>query len=265
LFGYTEERFESPELGLTYHLAPWDRPVFQCNTAVLSSISIRAEKTAVGPFGVFRDWCRSNDVKLVSCRLAHDQITECSFLEARGFRFIELNYRPTVVGLERFSRDDAISVCSAGPSDAPEITSFAGKIFGTGRLHSDPQVVPEIGNRRYARWAENAFHNSAQHVLKCVMGGNIIAFMVIEQPRPDSRFWSLVGLAPGLAGRGLGRRVCETMLAFHHSVGVSEVSTSISSHNVAVFNLYVALNFRFPKPMTTLHWCPFGPVKPPAV
>ena len=58
-----------------------------------------------------------------------------------------------------------------------------------------------------------------QRVLKCQMDGRIVAFMVVEQPTPASRFWSLVGLAPGLAGKGLGRRVWQAVLAFHHREG----------------------------------------------
>jgi hypothetical protein len=54
------------------------------------------------------------------------------------------------------------------------------------------------------------------------------------------------------------------MLAFHRREGVQEVSTSISSHNVAVLNLYASMGFRFPAPTITLHWCPFGPVTRPA-
>jgi RimJ/RimL family protein N-acetyltransferase len=264
MFSYVEERSESPALDLTYHLAPWDRPIFHANTAAISSIRLRADKEADPAFEIFHDWCTRNDVRLVSCRLAQDRLAECGFLEARGFRFIELNYRPTMVGLGGFSGDPEISICPADPSDAAEISGIAGRIFETGRLHIDPQVGPEIGNRRYAAWAANAFRHPGQQMLKCLMDGRVIAFMVIEQPTPASRFWSLVGLAPGLAGRGLGRRVWQAMLAFHHSEGVEEVSTSISSHNVAVHNLYVSLGFRFPAPSITLHWCPLGPLTVPA-
>jgi RimJ/RimL family protein N-acetyltransferase len=80
------------------------------------------------------------------------------------------------------------------------------------------------------------------------MGGRTIAFMA-EQPTPASRFWSLVGLAPRLAGQGLGRRVGQAMFAFHHREGAEEVSTTLSSHNVAVHNLYVSLvAFVSPRP-----------------
>jgi ribosomal protein S18 acetylase RimI-like enzyme len=245
-------------------LAPWDQPIFQGNTAAISSMILRNATDAEIAYDEFRDWCTGNRVLLVSCRLRQDQLAECAFLEAKGFRFIELNYRPVVRGLAGFSNDGTISICQAVASDEREICGIAATVFDTGRLHADPQVGPEIGNRRYAAWAANAFRNPSQRVMKCLMDGRIVAFMVTEAPGPTSRFWSLVGLAPGLAGRGLGRRVWQAMLAFHQGEGIDEVYTSVSSHNTAIHNLYVSLGFRFPAPAITLHWCPFGPIRQPA-
>jgi GNAT superfamily N-acetyltransferase len=264
LFDYVEVRTESSALDLTYHLAPWDEPIFGGNTAVIASIHVRMEAEAAQTFEVFRDWCLQNRTKLVNCRLPQEQLVECGFLEKQGFRFIELNYRPILTGLGGFSEDAEITVSSALPEDVEEISGFAAQIFTTGRLHIDPLVGPEIGNRRYGVWATNAFHHPDQQVLKCQMGPRIVAFMVVEQPTPTSRFWSLVGLAPGLAGKGLGRRVWKAVLAFHHREGVDEVSTSISSHNTVAHNLYARLGFRFPDPTITLHWCPFGSLRSPA-
>ena len=260
MFSFTETRSEGAGLDLTYHLTPWDRPIFQANTAAISLIRLKSGADAAPDFEAFRTWCARNDVKLVSCRLAQTQLVECAFLEAQGFRFIELNYRPTIKGLARFCDDADISICPATVSDEAEISFIAAHIFETGRLQVDPQGGPEIGNRRYAAWAANAFHTAHQHVLKCLMGGRITAFLVVERPTATSRFWSMAGLAPGLAGRGLGRRIWQAWLAFHHREGIDEVSTSISSHNIAVHNLYVSLGFRFPAPTITLHWCPSGPV-----
>lgn len=264
MFEFVEVRTESSALELTYHLAPWDEPIFGGNTAAIASIHVRVEAEAAPVFEVFRDWCIQNRIKLVSCRLPQQQLVECGFLEKHDFRFIELNYRPTLKGLGGFSHDAEITVSPALPEDAEEISGFASQIFTTGRLHVDPMVGPEIGDRRYGVWAANAFHHPNQRVLKCEMGARIVAFMVVEQPNATSRFWSLVGLAPGLARKGLGRRVWKAVLAFHHREGVDEVSTSISSHNVVVHNLYVGLGFRFPAPTITLHWCPFGSLRSPA-
>lgn len=261
MFNYVEERRESPALDLTYHLAPWDEPFLQGPAAAISEIRVRAGSEAADAFETFRSWCERNRVKLVSCRLPQSQLAECGFLEQQGFRFIELNYRPFLVGLEEFKADRAVDVRQAGPEDLQEISAFASQIFTSGRFHLDPQVGPEIGNRRYGAWAANAFHHPGQRVLKCCMDGRTVAFMVVEQPTPESRFWSLVGLAPGLQGQGLGRRVWRAVIAFHRDEGAKEVSTSISSHNVAVHNLYASLGFRFPAPDITLHWCPSGPLR----
>jgi RimJ/RimL family protein N-acetyltransferase len=264
MFNYVEERYESSALDLTYHLAPWDEPFLQGAAAAITAIRVGMELEATGTFEIFRNWCARNRVKLVSCRLPQDQLRECGFLEQQGFRFIELNYRPILVGLDGFKTDPEIDVRQADLEDLEEISAFAGQIFTSGRLHVDPQVGPEIGNRRYGAWAANAFRHPGQRVLKCCMEGRTVAFMVVEQPIPASRFWSLVGLAPGLQGRGLGRRVWRAVIAFHRDEGATEVSTSISSHNVAVHNLYASLGFRFPAPGITLHWCPRSALRKPA-
>jgi RimJ/RimL family protein N-acetyltransferase len=261
LFSYLEERIESSGLEMTYHLNPWDKPVFHGHTATITSIHLRMEKEAANSFEVFRDWCYRYETKLVTCRLLQGQLVESGFLEKQGFRFIELNYRPLLASLNSFSEDPEITVCPALPEDAKEISCFAAQIFKTGRLHVDPLVGPEIGNRRYGAWAANAFYHPDQRVLKCQMDGRTIAFIVVEHPTPTSRFWSLIGLAPGLAGKGLGHRVWKAVLAYHHREGVDEVSTSISSHNAIVHNLYVKLGFRFPAPTISLHWCPFGSLR----
>jgi RimJ/RimL family protein N-acetyltransferase len=262
LFSYVEEHSQSTALDLVYHLAPWDQPIFHANTAVISSIRLLSGEGDTSAFGTFRDWCTRKGVVLVSCRLAQDQLPECGFLEERGFRFIELNYRPFLSGLAGFASDPEISICPVAEADVSEISAMASRIFQTGRLHMDPMVGRELADRRYAAWVENAFSNPAQQLFKFLIDNRIIAFMVVEKPTSASRFWSLVGLAPGLSGQGLGRRVWRSMLAHHHLEGVQHVSTSISSHNLAAHNLYVSLGFRFPAPAVTLHWCPVGPIKP---
>jgi len=263
IFSYDEEELATDALILRYHLTPWDIPVLGENAASISLIHVLTESAAVRDYAKFHDWCVRQRVVLVSCRLPQSQLLECGFLEARGFRFIELNYRPRLDGLGRLSLDDvdrAIEIVRASANDEAEIVSIAGEIYDTGRFHVDPLLGSEIGNRRYRAWASNAFRHPGQDVLKCVLHGRIVAFMVVEESRPTSRFWSLVGLAPGLARQGLGRRVWRAVLDFHRREGVTEVSTSISSHNIPVHNLYVSLGFRFPPPLVTLHWCPFGRV-----
>jgi hypothetical protein len=151
LFSYIEERSVSPALDLTYHLAPWDQPIFEANTGVISSICLRTDIADARSIDAFRDWCKRNEVKLVSCRLAQNRLVECAFLEAQGFRFIELNYRPAIVLLGGFPGDAEISICPADLSDTDEISGIAAQIFETGRLHlsvrKSATAVMQLGPR----------------------------------------------------------------------------------------------------------------------
>ena len=266
MFDVHEQSVESPALALRFHLNPWDELAVGAPVAAISGIEVRDVDRARDDFRKFRDWCSASGVVLVSCRLFHDRLLECAFLESQGFRFIELNYRPELSGLQLQDQGaaDEFVVETATPADSDTIAEIAGKIFEAGRFRADPLIEPTISDLRYRGWVENAFHNPAQSVWKCGRDGRIEAFFVVEAPQRDRRFWSLVGLAPGLGGRGLGTQVWRAMLRWHRSEGVDRVGTSISSLNAAVFNLYVKLGFRFPPPSITLHWCPRGLVTRPA-
>ena len=265
MFEAQEWVLDSGSLTMRYHLAAWDEETVGGPTAVISHFQVHHPADAKTAFSVFRNWCEERAVVLVSCRLGHDRLLESGFLEAAGFRFIELNYRPELVRLRSLDLGvtESMEIHKAVEEDCALLADMASHVFRAGRFHSDPMISPTIGDRRYRVWIENAFRNPWQTVLRCTDGGVVVAFFVVEARGSTGRFWSLVGLAPGLAGRGLGTQVWRSLLRFHQQEGVDQISTSISSLNVPVLNLYVKLGFRFPPPEMTLHWCPRGPVGMP--
>jgi GNAT superfamily N-acetyltransferase len=100
----------------------------------------------------------------------------------------------------------------------------------------------------------NAFENPDQFVIQCFQDETLIAFFVCEMREKKHAFWSLVGLVPDAQGRGMGKSVWPAALNWLRVQGVDKVSTSISSLNAPVVNLYVRLGFRFPEPEATYHW-----------
>jgi hypothetical protein len=60
LFNYVEERLETSALSLTFHLTPWDEPIFEGNTAAIASIQVNLESEAALAFESFRTWCIQN-------------------------------------------------------------------------------------------------------------------------------------------------------------------------------------------------------------
>lgn len=258
-FEYRTESIRTPALTLDYYLVPWDTRIFGAPVAQISKLQVTDPAQAGRDYEAFADWCAQQQIALCACRLPADRLVDSMFLEERGFRFVELNYTPRLTGLQSLQfPDEGMQIDGASEQDREALADMAAQVFRHGRFHQDPRIDPTLGDRRYRTWMSNAFTHPDQKVLKCLLDGTIVGFFVVELHEPRHCFWSLTGLAPELSGKGLGRRVWKAVLHKHCSDGMDTVSTSISSHNIAVFNLYVSLGFRFPQPSLTLQWRPPG-------
>jgi RimJ/RimL family protein N-acetyltransferase len=238
---------------------PQDEETFGVPIARLDLFEVRDQTVAIRDYKLFSDWCDNIRIMLCSIRIAQSRIKESTFLEDRGFRFIELNYVPYFDDLQlaKVSTTE-IDILPATSDDQEHLTALARRSIQIGRFHQDPRVNGASSGRRYSQWVRRAFENPNQRVLKCVRAGDIVGFFVVETSEPGGRFWSLIGFDPEFAGRGLGYSTWTAMLRYHQLEGVQKITTSISSHNVAVMNLYVKLGFRFSEPQITLHWHPVG-------
>lgn len=258
-FEYHLESIRTEALNLDFYLVPWDSRILGVPVAQIADIRVAEPVRAARDYQSFLDWCARERIALCACRLPADRLADSMFLEERGFRFIELNYLPRLAGLQqRATSDEGVSIARADDRDRAPLADMAARVFRHGRFHDDPRIGAKLGDRRYTAWLENAFTSPHQRVLKCSLDGQIAGFFVVEGRENGHCFWSLNGLAPGNEGRGLGKRVWRSMLNWHRAEGMQTVSTSISSHNPAAFNLYVGLGFRFPSPSLTLQWCPKG-------
>lgn len=248
-------KHETEFLRLSYFLVPWDTELMSRPVAQISEIEVTHVDRAREDFLQFMQWKSENGIAFSSCRIPETRSQECHLVQQFGYRYVELNYRPELM-LEhsQFEPDPDFYFVKATETDQAVMTEIAARVFRSGRFHDDPQIGPKIGDERYGRWMQNAFSNSQQEVVKCVREQEIVAFFVQEYPADNEVFWSLVGLAPGFEGKGLGGRIWRSHLAHLREGGTKRISTSISSRNVPVFNLYVSLGFRFPQPSVTFHW-----------
>ena len=256
-FSYSPLNIRSESLIMDYFLVPWDTEILGYPVVEISRLKVIDMHGAGDQFSIFMSWCGAQKIKLCNCRIHHDQLTESFFLQQHGFRFIELNYRPELLDLHQLELpDDSIVIEPARSEDQGQLAQMAGRIFKHGRFHQDPALGPKIGNERYKTWVLNSFTHPGQTVFKSTEDGEIVGFFVVEYPGENRCHWSLIGLAPGLGGHGMGTRVWQAMMRFHRDEGMKSIVTSISSHNTVVFNLFVKLGFRFPLPKVTFHWRP---------
>ena len=254
-FSYKPIQIRSKPLDMDYFFVPWDTEIIGRSVAEINRFVVSDFEQAKIHFACFEEWRDLNRIELCSCRIGHDCLVESLFLQEHDFRFIELNYHPMINGLQRQQLSgDAIEVAIAEEGDKETLAQMAARTFQHGRFHQDISLGPVIGNERYKTWLVNSFSHPDQNIYKCLIDSEIVGFFVTEYFVNKRCNWVLVGLAPDLQGRGIGTRVWKAMMYFHQAEGMESISTSISSHNTAVHNLYVKLGFRFPNPQVTFQW-----------
>jgi RimJ/RimL family protein N-acetyltransferase len=248
-------RIETPALHLEFSLVPWDTEILGAPVGQITEIVCADQQSGALDFGRFEHWRDELHARLVSCRLMHDRISESMLLERRGFRFIEMIYRPqlTTVREATFDQDD-LEITPATGGDMTIIEEIAGSAFKTDRFHLDPRIDHDFADRRYRRWVRTSLQHQSQRLLKVSKAGRVVAFFIVE-PFPDGRcYWHLTAIAPAAQGKGLGKRIWRAMIMRHKGEGVDRIETTISAHNVAAMNLYAGLGYRFQPPAMTFHW-----------
>lgn len=248
--------YKKRNLNIEYEFLVGDSDIFGIKIANISSFSIESEMCDVIKMCDFLNELRYSNVGMVGIRLLQSNLKHINFFENEGFNFVECSYKPSAylneITTNSFAKGFTIS--AATHSDAIEISAAAQNIFNHGRYHQDCHIDNELADYRYGRWVKNAFCSKNQFVLKCNdSAGSLVAFFVVEYPRRGVCLLSLVGLMPNYIGKKIAKDVWQSLFTVLKVQGINEVLTSISSHNVAVFNLYVSLGFRFSEPEVTLH------------
>lgn len=250
-----ECHIETSFLRLSAREAPWDSAIYGMPVVQIEDIEVRDQERARIDYTRYEAWIDAEQIGIVSCRLAHDRLRESMFLEAQGFRFVEMVLHPRLNPLQnrQFPKDDLL-IARALESDLSALQDIAERAFGFERYHIDPRLWPRMGDQRYGRWVRNSLHHQSQRLLKVFDGERLIGLFLIEIGSDQSAYWHLTAIAPEWQGQGYGRRVWLAMLNYHKAQGCNSVSTTISARNTPVLNLYATLQFRFTPPEMTFHW-----------
>src|SRR4051812_19638001 len=194
--GLRYREIESPALRMTYFAVPWDSEAFGFCVAQIAKLELGTGDPAAD-FAQFEQWCRQEAVRLVSCRLPQDRLRESAWLESRGFRFIEMVYRPRLALLQAELPTQAeLVIAPIEACDLAVVESIAAEAFSTGRFLLDPALDRSLSGLRYRRWVRTSFSNPDHQVLKAEIDGAIVAFFVVEERSDGIAYWHLTAIAP---------------------------------------------------------------------
>lgn len=242
-------------LRLAARQVPWDAAVFGYPVAQIHTLVLTDPMAAMSAYQRFQRWLDAAGVRIVSCRLAHERLPESMFLEANGFRFIEMVLHPLFTELRVLDLPaDDLAIAPAAETDIPALQAIALDAFQHERFHVDPRLAATLGDLRYARWVGNSWNHPQQVLLKITDGERLVGMFIVEYSDSGDVYWHLTAIAPRFQGQGYGLRVWRAMLRRHQTDGHERVTTTISVRNVAVLNLYAKLGFRFAPPEMTFHW-----------
>ena len=249
------DRLDSPSLYMTWSEAPWDQAV--CGFPVLQITDMEVKGASASEdillFEAERD---RRGTGLVSCRLPHDRLHESMLLEDRGFRFIEMVYRPELELSRAGNRfgPEGLDVSLAADDDMPTLLSIAGQAFRNERFRMDPRLNPAISDLRYQNWVAGGRRHARQQLHVIRDAARIVSFFIVELLADGTCYWHLNALAPDAQGQGYGRRVWSCMIDLAQRMGARQVCSSIVARNVRVLGLYASLGFRYAPPSMTFHW-----------
>jgi RimJ/RimL family protein N-acetyltransferase len=242
-------------LRLRAQSVPWDRDVFGFPVVQIQDLEVMDSHGAMSDYADFRAWLDLGQVRIVSSRLPHHRLRESMFLEANGFRFVEMVLHPTLENLQSLNiPQDDLLIALAQESDLPFLQDIAERAFRHERYHVDPRLNPRLGDLRYGRWVRNSLGHPSQRLLKITHGDRLVALFLVGSRDGRTAYWHLTAVSPRWQGSGYGYRVWQSMLRYHQAEGCEALMTTISARNVAVLNLYAKLGFRFRPPEMTFHW-----------
>ncbi|WAI01203.1 hypothetical protein [Methanogenium organophilum] len=125
-----------------------------------------------------------------------------------------------------------------------EITKIITTTFDTDRYFLDPKLDQKYSGLRYKNWFLNSFddENYLTYVYLSKKNRDIIGFSMIKNESDEMHFM-LGGVSEKFKGYGFIVGLLTDCLNSAFSQGIKVATTSISSHNLDVFNVYIHFGF----------------------
>lgn len=194
----------------------------------------------------------------ISCRVPSSAMKFVHLLENEGFRFVEMIINPWISADSSVDNWNVSTMCAgeASEHEARDILEAIPGLYEHGRLHVDPRVASDVGDRRYVNWIVSSAHRDEMTLLTVKgLDGHLRGFFLFESDAEhQSVKWMLNGMMPKFQGLGIAKKVWSSAMEHHFSNGVQRIETTISLTNIPALTIYSRLGFSFKDPAITLHW-----------
>ena len=131
----------------------------------------------------------------------------------------------------------------AAEKDLPALREIARRSHHASRFYQDPGFPDERCDALYERWLERGFEEPDQQVLVIRQSAQPLGYIVCSNLEDTCGRISLIAVAAGASGAGLGGSLARGGLAFMASRGCERAEVVSQGRNVPANRLYERLGF----------------------
>ncbi|MBI5365227.1 MAG: GNAT family N-acetyltransferase [Planctomycetes bacterium] len=219
----------------------WDTQFFGARIASLSAPATGLDDAALRAAD---DWCRAERVDCLYLRSDADDVTTLRAAGELGFRFVDVRITLDCELAKLPTPSAHETIRSARAEDVPALRAMAAYNHANTRFYADGRFARARCDELYATWIEKSVNGWAERVLVPDEGAGALGYLSIHLRPEHTAEIGLVGLAREAQGRGLGKQLVESAIAWMRAKGCARATVVTQGRNIAAQRLYQAAGFR---------------------
>lgn len=228
------------------HLVDWDTNLFNKNVFEIQN----AEYLTKRDLDEIDKSCYADNAFMSYIKLDNRDFEKIHYLEGLGFNYMESQYRLKKVIAKEYPSSSHSRHCLLQRLDYSDkktikaIEEIITTTFDTDRYFLDPKLDKKFSGLRYKNWFLNSFQDKqfSTDVYISKKSGDVIGFQMVKEGTGETHLM-LGGVSKKYKGYGFIVSLLTDYFNFSFSRGLKTVCSSISSHNLEVFNIYIYLGF----------------------
>ncbi len=228
------------------HLVEWDTNLFSKNVFEIQN----TEYFNKNELDEIDTSCYTDNAFMSYIKLDNRDFKKIHYLEELGFNYMESQYRLKKLLTKEYLSSPLSRHCLLQRLDYSDentieaIEEIITTTFDTDRYFLDPKIDKKYSGLRYKNWFLNSFHDKefATDVYFSRKSRDVIGFQMVKEGTDETHLM-LGGASKKYKGYGFIASLLTDYLNYALSQGLKTVFSSISSHNIEVFNIYIYLGF----------------------
>lgn len=194
--------------------------------------------------------CYSGEAFMSFIKVNNHDLEKIHYLEKLGFNYMESQYEVKKTLTDSYkvsplSRHCILQVLDYSDKGTIEsIENIVTTSFDTDRYYLDPKLDKMYSGLRYKNWFLNSLNdkNYTTYYYLSKKQGKTIGFLMVKYEL-NGIYLALGGISNEFKGYGFYASLLTDYLNYAFSQGFKNFYSSISSHNLEIFNIYIYLGF----------------------